>query len=85
MIARLVKKGMVRRVHPEDDARETLLDLTERGWTGYRQHRDFHLEMYHLAREVIGEGFGQRLERLVAAFEDLDLVMKELVKRGTGR
>lgn len=82
MITRLVKKGMVRRVHPEDDARETLLELTDLGWTGYRSHRAFHMSMFDVARKVIDKDFKTRLERLVAAFEDLNLVLQALSKRG---
>lgn len=81
VVARLVKKGLVRRARPEDDARETLLELTDLGWTGHRNHEQFHGMWFDIAKGAFGDELGQRLERLVAAFDDLIVVFEAAARR----
>lgn len=79
-VSKLVKKGLVRRASPEDDAREKLLELTELGWTAYHNHSEFHKSMFDVAKQAIGEDFEQRTERLIVALEDLILVLQAFGK-----
>ena len=74
-VNKLAKKGLVRRLHSPDNAREVLLELTDRGWTGFHDHERFHAEMFGVARDQFGDELGPRMTTLTMALTDLNDVL----------
>jgi len=74
-ISKLARKGLVRKTYAEDNAKEILLELSDVGWTGFRTHEQFHMEMFDTVRECFGDNVKPRLEMLTKAMTDLNGIL----------
>ena len=80
-IKRLIKKGLVRRTHAPGNAKEVLLELTDLGWIGFRNHEKFHMDTLDIAREFYGDQLKSKLERISLAADDLNAMLDAYEKR----
>ncbi|MCK4546968.1 MAG: MarR family transcriptional regulator [Candidatus Eisenbacteria sp.] len=85
MVAKLVGKGLARKKHTQDDAREILLELTDLGWTGFHAHEQFHMEMFETVREYLGDEFESKSEMFLTVMTDLSRILARFEERGLGR
>ena len=74
-VNKLVRKGLARKTRAPDNAREVLLELTERGWTGFHNHERFHRQMFDTAREHYGDRLGPKIESFVAVMRDFNDIL----------
>ena len=80
-INRLVKKGLVRKTHIPGNAKEVILELTDLGWVGFRNHEKFHMETLDIARKYFGDEIENRLDRIGLAADDLNVLLDEYTRR----
>lgn len=80
-ITKLVKKGMVRKTHAKGNAKEVILDLTDLGQIGFRNHEKFHMDTLDIAREYYGDQLKSKLERISLAVGDICSILNEYEKR----
>ena len=80
-IAKLVRKGLVRKTYAEDDAKEVHLELTNLGRIGFHRHRQFHMEIFDTVREYFGDGFRTKLEIFTTAMTDIKRIMVKYEER----
>ena len=83
-INKLVSKKLVEKTLAHDDARETLLGLTELGWTGYYNHEQFHMDMYDTLREYYGDAVGPMMGAHIIALRELNEIIDMYQQRGSG-
>ena len=74
-LGKLVRKKLVRKTNPPDNAKEVILELTDLGWTGYHNHEQFHMEMFNAVHEYYGDTLVPRLQNLITAIEDLNCII----------
>ena len=74
-VNKLVRKRLARKTAAPDNAREVLLELTDAGWTGFRNHEEFHSRIFDFAREHYGDGLGPKLESFIAVLDDLNGIL----------
>lgn len=75
MINKLVKKKMVKKTHSYDNAKEILLELTDLGWIGFRNHEQFHMEMLDIVREYYGDRLKRNVEMLIMVMTDVNEIL----------
>ena len=80
-IKRLIRKGLVRRTHAPGNAKEVLLELTNLGWIGFRNHEKFHMDTLDIAHEYYGDQLKNKLERISLAADDLNAMLDAYEKR----
>jgi len=81
MVAKLVKKGMVRKIYAEDNKKEVIMELTNLGWIGFRNHEKFHMDVFNIAREYYGEQLKIKLEMFMTVMSDLSAILENYEKR----
>ena len=81
MVAKLVKKGMVRKIYAEDNKKEVIMELTNLGWIGFRNHEKFHMDVFNIAREYYGEQLKIKLEMFMTIMSDLSAILENYEKR----
>lgn len=81
VIKRLSKKGLVRKTHTSDNAKEVVLGLTELGWIGFHNHEKFHLDTLDIAREYFGDKLNNKLEIIDTVMNDLNIILEAYEKR----
>ncbi len=74
-VGKLVDKGLVRKTHADDNAKEILLLLTERGNTGFRNHQNLHMAMLDIVREHYGDKLEEKLEIFASVMHDLNEIL----------
>ncbi|MGO1118329.1 MarR family winged helix-turn-helix transcriptional regulator [Rhodovibrionaceae bacterium A322] len=82
LVSKLVKKGLVRKVRREDNAKEVLLELTDLGWTAYHKHEEFHALMARMVKAHYGDEVLEKTRQARIVLEDL-LAMAELYEDQT--
>lgn len=75
MVSKLVAKGMVRKAHAEDNAKEVLLCLTDLGWTAFRSHEEFDMEVLEAVREYCGDDLETKLGAFLSVMTDFDAIL----------
>lgn len=80
MVAKLVKKGMVRKIYAEDNKKEVIMELTNLGWIGFRNHEKFHMDVFNIAREYYGELLKTKLEMFMTVMSDLNAILENYEK-----
>ena len=80
MVAKLVKKGMVRKIYAEDNKKEVIMELTNLGWIGFRNHEKFHMDVFNIAREYYGEQLKAKLEMFMTVMSDLNAILENYEK-----
>ena len=80
-IKKLTRKGLVKRTQAPGNAKEVVLELTDLGWVGFRNHEKFHMDTLDIAREYYGEQLKNKLERINLAADDLNEILVEYGKR----
>jgi len=80
-IKKLTRKGLVKRTHALGNAKEVILELTDLGWVGFRNHEKFHMDTFDIARKYYGEQLKNKLERISLAVDDLNTILGGYEKR----
>ena len=80
-VAKLVDKGLVRKTHADDNAREILLLLTEQGNTGFRNHQNLHMQMLDIVREFYGDRLEEKLQVFASVMRDLNKILNMYEER----
>jgi DNA-binding MarR family transcriptional regulator len=75
-IGKLVRKGLVRKVNAPGNSRDVMLELTEQGWVGCRNHEAFHRYMYDLLKDHFGEETEHKIDVFIDVMNDLKGVME---------
>jgi len=82
-INKLARKGLVQKTHAPGNDKEVILELTDLGWVGFRNHEKFHMDTLVIAREYYGDELKSNLERINLAVDDIYKIMKQYEnKRG---
>lgn len=81
MVSKLAAKGLVRKERPASSGREILLELTEAGWHGYRQHEAFHDSIHDVFRDHFGDDLDQALSRSSEVVKELSLLLEKFDQR----
>lgn len=80
-IKKLSKKGLVRKTYARGNAKEVVLELTDLGLIGFRNHEKFHMEALNIAREHFGDQLEDKFEAIEAVMNDLNAILDEYEKR----
>ena len=80
-LKKLTRKGLVKRTHAPGNAKEVVLELTDLGWIGFRNHEKFHMDTYDIAQDYFGEQLENKLERIYYAADDINTILDEYEKR----
>lgn len=80
-IAKLNKKGLVRKTYAPGNAKEVILELTDLGLIGFSNHEKFHMQALTIAREYFGDGFEEKLGAIEAVMNDLNAILDEYERR----
>ena len=75
MVSKLVRKGMVRKVRAQDNAKEVLLNLTELGRIGLRNHDKFDMEILESVREYCGSDLETKLCTYLSVMTDFEAIL----------
>ena len=76
-IAKLYRKGLVRKTSTPGNAKEVILELTDLGLIGFRNHEQFHMQALAIAREYFGDRFEEKFESIEAVMTDLNAILDE--------
>ena len=79
-LKKLTRKGLVKRTHAPGNAKEVVLELTDLGWIGFRNHEKFHMDTYDIAQDYFGEQLENKLERIDYAADDINTILDEYGK-----
>ena len=84
-VAKLIKKGMVRKQYAQGSKKEVILELTDLGWTGFHNHEEFHMDMLNIAREYFGKQFKKKIGMFKTVMTDFNTILDkyEISKRTT--
>jgi DNA-binding MarR family transcriptional regulator len=82
-ISKLVKKGLVRKRQIFGNRKEVVLELTDLGWIGFKNHEKFHMDTLIVARQYYGDQLQNKLEKINSAVDDMYTMLNEY-KKGTG-
>ena len=63
-ISKLAKKGLVRKRQIFRNRKEVVLELTDLGWIGFRNHEKFHMDTLDVARQYYGDSLHNKLEKI---------------------
>ena len=74
-IAKLIKKGMVRKQYAQGSKKEVILELTDLGWTGFHNHEKFHMDMLKIAREYFGNQFRKKIGMFKTVMTDFNAIL----------
>jgi DNA-binding MarR family transcriptional regulator len=80
-VGKLVDKSLVRKMHADDNAKEILLLLTERGNTGFHNHQKLHMAMLDIVREFYGDKLEEKLQAFASVMHDLNEILTMYEKR----
>ena len=80
-IAKLIKKGMVRKQYAQGSKKEVILELTDLGWTGFHNHEKFHMDMLNIARQHFGNQLKKKIKIFKTVMTDLNAILDEYEKR----
>ena len=80
-INKLVKKGLVRKTHLPGNDKEVVLELTDLGEIGFKNHEKFHMDTLNMAREYYGDQLISKLEGINLAVDDIYTMLNEYEKR----
>ena len=80
-INKLVKKGLVRKTHLPGNDKEVVLELTDIGEIGFKNHEKFHMDTLNMAREYYGDQLISKLEGINLAMDDIYTMLNEYEKR----
>ena len=80
-INKLVKKGLVRKTHLPGNDKEVVLELTDLGEIGFKNHEKFHMDTLNMAREYYGDQLISKLEGINLAMDDIYTMLNEYEKR----
>ena len=80
-INKLVKKGLVRKTHLPGNDKEVVLELTDTGEIGFKNHEKFHMDTLNMAREYYGDQLISKLEGINLAMDDIYTMLNEYEKR----
>jgi len=78
---KLVRKGLVRKTHLPGNNKEVILELTDLGWIGFRNHDKFHMDTLEIARQYYGDQLQNKLESIDLAVNDIYKMLSEYIKR----
>jgi DNA-binding MarR family transcriptional regulator len=74
-IKKLSKKGLVRKTYAPGNAKEVVLELTDLGWVGFRNHEKFHMEALNIARDYFGDQFEKKFDDIESVMTDLNVIL----------
>jgi len=74
-LSKLVGKGLVRKTHAPDNAKEVVLELTERGWIGFRNHGTFDMKVLDSVRAYCGADLKTKLNTFLSVMTDFDAIL----------
>jgi DNA-binding MarR family transcriptional regulator len=80
-IGKLVKKGLVRKRQIFGNKKEVVLELTDLGWVGFKNHEKFHMDTLNVARQYYGDQLQGKLEKINSAVDDMYIMLTEYKKR----
>lgn len=80
-ISKLVKKGLVRKRQIFGNKKEVVLELTDMGWVGFKNHEKFHMDTLNVARQYYGDQLQGKLEKINSAVDDMYTMLIEYKKR----
>ena len=80
-VAKLIKKGMVRKQYAQGSKKEVILELTDLGWTGFRNHEKFHMDMLNIAREHFGNQLEKKIEMFTTVMTDFNAILDKYETR----
>lgn len=80
-VAKLIKKGMVRKTYAKGSKKEVILGLTNLGWIGFHNHEKFHMDMFDIAREYFGNQLKKKIEMFKTVMSDFNAVLGEYQMR----
>jgi len=80
-INKLVKKGLVRKTHLPGNDKEVVLELTDLGEIGFKNHEKFHMDTLNMASEYYGDQLISKLEGINLAMDDIYTMLNEYEKR----
>ena len=80
-ISKLVRKDLVRKTRSPGNDKEVVLELTDLGWVGFRNHERFHMDTLDIARQYYGDQLESKLERIASAVDDIYKMLNEHKKR----
>lgn len=75
MVSKLVEKGMVRKTRAQDNAKEVVLELTELGRIGFRNHERFDMKVLDSVREYCGSDLETKLDTFLSVMTDFDAIL----------
>lgn len=75
MVSKLVEKGMVQKAHAQDNAKEVVLDLTELGRIGFRNHERFDMDVLDTVREYCESDLETKLGTFLSVMRDFDAIL----------
>ena len=78
---KLVRKGLVQKTHASGNDKEVVLELTNLGWIGFRNHEQFHMDTLDIAHEYYGDQLESELERINLAVDDIYKMLHEYERR----
>ena len=76
-VAKLIKKGMVRKQYAQGSKKEVILELTDLGLTGFHNHEKFHMDMFNIAQERFGNQLKKRIEMFKTVMNDFNAILDE--------
>lgn len=74
-LSKLVEKGLVRKTRARDNAKEVVLELTELGWIGFRNHARFDMKVLDSVREYCGSELETKLDTFLSVMTDFDAIL----------
>jgi len=75
MVSKLVEKGMVRKTRTQNNAKEVVLELTELGRIGFRNHESFDMKVLDSVREYCGSDLETKLDTFLSVMTDFDAIL----------
>ena len=81
IIKKLNNKGLVRKTHTTGNAKEVILELTDLGRIGFRNHEKFHMDTLAIARDYFGNQLENKLEMINTVMTDINAILDEYEKR----
>ena len=76
-VAKLIKKGMVRKQYAKGSKKEVILELTDLGWVGFHNHEKFHMDMFNVAQEHFGNQLKKKIEMFKTVMTDFNAILDE--------
>lgn len=80
-IGKLAKKGLIRKRKIFGNKKEVVLELTDLGWVGFKNHEKFHMDTLGIAQQHYGDQLQGKLENINSAVDDMYTMLSEYKKR----